>query len=354
MTKRWLSATILLLSLLFNTAALAQSSPFGAGWRLEGEASSLQFQSIKNGSTIETSGFATYSGGISPDGDVSMTVLLDSVDTKIDLRNVRMRFLFFETFTFPEAKVSARIEPAMIVDLEEVRRKTVAMPFTLELHGVSRTLEAQLSLTLIGDDLVAVSTAEPITLAVADYNLMGGLEKLQEAAGVTIVPSSSVSFDLIFRKIDDGSAQPVQAAAETTAPAPTSAALETAGNFTGEACIGRFEILSRTGNIFFRSGSSQLDDASEPVLRQVADIIGRCPDFRVRIEGHTDSIGSDSANMRLSERRAASVRDWLRAQGVPADRVESIGFGETRPVADNATDAGRSRNRRIEFSVSGT
>lgn len=353
MISQRLSAVLLLISLAVTGGAQAQTSPFGDGWRLEPGASTLQFQSIKNESKIETSGFATFSGEISPAGDVSLSVLLDSVDTKVDLRNVRMRFLFFETFTFPEAKVTAHIDPATIADLQTVRRKTVEMPFTLDLHGVTREVPAKLAITLIGDDLVAVSAAEPIVLPVADFNLAEGLAKLEEAATVKIVPSGSVSFDLIFRKTGAGTPQPVQAAAEASAPAP-SAALETAGNFSLEACLGRFEILSRTGNIYFAPGSAQLDAASTPLLKQAVDIISRCPDLKVQVSGHTDNIGSAASNMRLSERRAAAVKGYLAAQGIEAGRISSVGFGESRPVADNGTDTGRGRNRRIEFSADGS
>ncbi|WP_375186165.1 OmpA family protein [Pseudooceanicola sp.] len=332
---------------LSTLPAWAQSGPFDGGWRLEPGASSLQFQSIKNGSTIETSSFATMSGEIAPDGAATMTVLLDSVDTKVDLRNVRMRFLFFETFQFPEAKVSTRIDPAMVADLATVRRKTVDLPFTLSMHGVTRDLTASVALTLIGGDLIAVSTAEPINLQVADFNLMEGLEKLQEAADVTIVPSSTVSFDLIFRRGEQST--PVQTVAAAAKPA--SAALEPQGNFDLEACTGRFEILSRTGNIYFKPGSARLDNASTPLLDSVYDIISRCPGLRIQIAGHTDSIGSASANQSLSERRAASVVEFLTGKGLDRNRMISVGLGEAQPVADNDTDAGRSRNRRIEFSV---
>lgn len=329
-----------------SCAAHAQSNPFAPGWTLESEASSLRFQSIKNENKIESSTFATMSGSIDETGAASIKILLDSVDTKVDLRNVRMRFLFFETFQFPEATVSMKIDPSILSDLSEVRRKTVTMPYTIELHGVSKTLEASLALTLIGDDLVAVSTSDPITLNVADFNLMGGLEKLQDAANVRIVPSSTVTFDFIFKKQSGGEPAIVTAAVE----APASAALEAEGNFSLEACVGRFEILSRTSNIYFAPGSARLDDKSAPLLNTVVDIAQRCPDMRIQVGGHTDSLGSDAANQRLSERRAASVATFLRDKGISNDRLLSVGFGEAKPVASNDTSQGRARNRRIEFA----
>ena len=74
----------------------------------------------------------------------------------------------------------------------------------------------------------------------------------------------------------------------------------------------------------------------------------------MQIAGHTDDIGSAAANMRLSERRAAAVEAYLAAQGIGGGRISSTGYGEARPIADNSTESGRGRNRRIEFSVDGS
>lgn len=340
-----------LLSTVFTTGVSAQQATFGDGWVLEGDASALQFQSIKNGSAIETSSFATMSGAIDPNGEASLKILLDSVDTKVDLRNVRMRFLFFETFQYPEATVTARIDPALIADLPQIKRRTVTLPFTLALHGVTKSLEAELVLTLVGDDLVAVSTVEPVPLAVADFNLTEGLQKLEEAANVTIVPSTTVSFDLIFSKVTESDGPVTTAEIITPTAQPAAAALEAEGDFSLEACVGRFEILSRTGNIYFKPASAQLDGASAPLLDAVAQIVTRCPDLTIQIAGHTDSFGSDADNQTLSERRAQSVVDYLAAREVSPSRLIAVGYGETKAVADNATEQGRRENRRIEFSV---
>ena len=70
--------------------------------------------------------------------------------------------------------------------------------------------------------------------------------------------------------------------------------------------------------------------------------------------GHTDSIGTDEYNQGLSERRAASVKDYLVDQGVPADRIETMGMGESQPVATNETREGRQQNRRVEVTIKGT
>lgn len=341
---------ILTMSLLmFGSVAIAQNSPFGNGWSLEPNSSSLRFQSVKKQSTIESSTFATITGDIDADGLGTVKILLDSVDTKVDLRNVRMRFLFFETFQYPEAVVTL---DASTVDLDALaanRRMTLKLPFSISLHGVSKTLEANLTLTLISDDLIAVSTSEPITLAVADFNLAEGLGKLMDAASVEILPSTTVTFDFIFKKRASGDAPALVAQTEPTTG--TSVALEAKGDFSLEACIGRFEILSRTGNIYFAPGSARLADKSAPLLNTLADVVTRCPDLTIQVNGHTDSKGGSAPNQTLSERRAASVANYLKNKGISSQRVRAVGFGEDQPIATNDTPQGRSKNRRIEFSV---
>ncbi len=85
----------------------------------------------------------------------------------------------------------------------------------------------------------------------------------------------------------------------------------------------------------------------------MAGIIESHPGLNLQIEGHTDSIGSDEYNQRLSEQRADAVRDYLTEQGVPRESVAARGFGKSEPIASNDTAAGRQRNRRVELVVSG-
>ncbi|WP_226778952.1 OmpA family protein [Oceaniglobus trochenteri] len=336
---------------LCATAALAQDNPFSGGWTLKSDSSALRFQSVKNATKVETSSFASFDGTISEDGTAKVTIKLDSVDTKVDLRNVRMRFLFFETFQFPEAVITARIDPADLADLNEVRRKIIMLPYTLDLHGVKTEGEAEVAVTLISDTLVAVASSTPISVATADHDLDNGIRKLEEAANVEIVPSATVSFDMIFgRAAPDAPAPATVAAAQPETP-PASAAVETAGNFDLAACKGRFEILSRTDNINFRSGSATLEQTSFFLLDSIVDIVRRCPGLKIEVGGHTDSLGGAASNQRLSERRAASVTDYLISKGVDRAQITSTGYGEARPIVDNDTAENQRRNRRIEFTV---
>ncbi|MBR2535963.1 MAG: OmpA family protein [Hyphomicrobium sp.] len=105
------------------------------------------------------------------------------------------------------------------------------------------------------------------------------------------------------------------------------------------------------GVLEFDRAKADLTPDSTLTLRELAEIAAECPAFHIEIEGHTDSEGTDERNQRLSDRRAQAVADFLTREGVDARRLTTVGYGATRPIADNNTDEGRARNRRIEFIV---
>jgi outer membrane protein OmpA-like peptidoglycan-associated protein len=104
--------------------------------------------------------------------------------------------------------------------------------------------------------------------------------------------------------------------------------------------------------VFFDSGKATIQKRSFPLLDQIGLVLKAHPEVKkVRIEGHTDSDGNDSKNLDLSKRRARAVLDALVARGVEASRLESEGYGETRPIADNTTKDGKAQNRRVELAI---
>ena len=104
--------------------------------------------------------------------------------------------------------------------------------------------------------------------------------------------------------------------------------------------------------VYFKTAKADIQDRSFNLLNQVALTLKSAPFIKkVRIEGHTDSRGNDSYNMRLSQERAESVLNYLIAQGVEASRLEAQGFGETQPIDSNRTKTGRANNRRVEFVI---
>lgn len=109
--------------------------------------------------------------------------------------------------------------------------------------------------------------------------------------------------------------------------------------------------LQAPENITFDTGRADVKPQFRPVLDQLAYSISQYPNTVIRVEGHTDSTGSASFNQTLSENRASSVAGYLMQRGVPGNRVESVGYGFTRPIADNATASGRAQNRRVEILI---
>jgi outer membrane protein OmpA-like peptidoglycan-associated protein len=112
-------------------------------------------------------------------------------------------------------------------------------------------------------------------------------------------------------------------------------------------------LIVSLSDVLFDTGKSTLLPGAREKLAKISGIVLAYPDLRLSIEGHTDSVGSDATNQLLSEQRAASVRDYLANQNIPAASMTSQGFGETQPVASNDTAAGRQQNRRVELVVSG-
>jgi outer membrane protein OmpA-like peptidoglycan-associated protein len=109
--------------------------------------------------------------------------------------------------------------------------------------------------------------------------------------------------------------------------------------------------LNMPGNVTFATDSSDLSPAFFSVLNSVGKVLAEYEQTVVEVAGHTDSTGSDSYNLSLSERRADSVAAYLGSQGVVSQRVITLGAGEKHPVADNGSAAGRQANRRVEITM---
>ena len=111
-------------------------------------------------------------------------------------------------------------------------------------------------------------------------------------------------------------------------------------------------VLDRlTIHVLFDFDKYNLDKADEAELSKGREFLKKYPGYKISLEGHTDSIGTDAYNQKLSERRANAVKTWLVGKGVEAAKITTAGFGKTKPVADNKTKAGRAENRRVEVLV---
>lgn len=111
-------------------------------------------------------------------------------------------------------------------------------------------------------------------------------------------------------------------------------------------------ILNLPGNVTFASDSADLNPNFFGVLDSVAIVLNKYQQTLLDIDGHTDNTGSVEYNQQLSERRAVSVGTYISQRGVDPRRLLIVGFGETRPIADNSTDFGRQQNRRVEIRIS--
>jgi outer membrane protein OmpA-like peptidoglycan-associated protein len=112
-------------------------------------------------------------------------------------------------------------------------------------------------------------------------------------------------------------------------------------------------LIVNMSDVLFDTGKSTLRPGAREKLAKVSGVILGHPGLRLEVEGHTDSVGGDEYNQRLSEQRAAAVRDYLVHENLPAASITVKGFGKTQPVVSNDTAAGRQRNRRVELVVSG-
>lgn len=112
------------------------------------------------------------------------------------------------------------------------------------------------------------------------------------------------------------------------------------------------EILQDTfDNLGFDFGKATILESSFPYLDKLADVMKKKPLWKIQIVGHTDSVGSDQANLDLSQRRANQVKKYLEFRKVNPSQITATGMGETKPIADNNTKEGQAKNRRVEFTI---
>jgi outer membrane protein OmpA-like peptidoglycan-associated protein len=110
-------------------------------------------------------------------------------------------------------------------------------------------------------------------------------------------------------------------------------------------------VVLTLGDVMFTSGRADLKAGTVTNLNRLVGFLNQNPGRKVEIEGHTDNVGSEDANLGLSQRRADSVKSFLVQQGIDAGRVVSSGKGEHQPVSDNESEGGRQRNRRVEVII---
>lgn len=177
----------------------AADAPPPSEWTLVDDVSRISFASIKAGEIIEAHYFPDLTGSIDAEGQARLEIDLNAVETKVDIRNQRMREMFFETGEYPTATFTASIDAAEYASLDVGERKAGSIIGTLSLHGQTAELEAPVFVTRIAADRISVESAEPIVVYVDDYGLGDGLEMLRNVANLdAITPSTPVTFTLVF------------------------------------------------------------------------------------------------------------------------------------------------------------
>ncbi len=191
---------------LLLTAACAQTpaepAPLAEGaWSVDGGASSLSYVSVKSGEIAEANSFSGFSGSVTADGAANVEIDLATIETKVDIRNERMRDIFFEVADFPKATVTAQIDPAAFATLGVGESTVQPLKATVTVKGVEAPIETEVSVTRTGEDGVLVTSIEPVILYADALELTGGLATLQELAGLpSITPAVPVSFSIAFTR----------------------------------------------------------------------------------------------------------------------------------------------------------
>lgn len=170
----------------------------------------------------------------------------------------------------------------------------------------------------------------------------GKFELTQVPAGLVVTSGSKPGYTGDSEASDLEDAQTVDLVLELAPLGKDSASL--AGQLARE---GEADLYG----IYFDTAKATLKPESEATLQQVLGVLSADPKLRLVVAGHTDSEGEDAYNQRLSEQRAAAVMQWLTGKGIDAARLASEGLGESRPVADNGSEAGRALNRRVQLRV---
>jgi outer membrane protein OmpA-like peptidoglycan-associated protein len=213
------------------------------------------------------------------------------------------------------------------------------------------------------DKAAAADRAQEAAKA-AQEKLAEAARKAAETAGKAVEAASGEPAKTEGAKTDGAqSGSSAQNASASLPPAPSAAeraekikaakaalrALPPKGKIDGQACAGALAAVQTLDKIQFGVSGERIRPPAARALDQMAAILRRCPDAIFEIAGHTDSVGDDAANRELSQKRADAVLTYLKREGLAAARFVSVGYGASKPVATNDTDAGRAENRRIDF-----
>ena len=175
------------------------ASPAYAGWTLDNDASRINFVSTKANTAAEVHTFGTLDGQVDDDGNATLSIDLNTVDTAIEIRDERMRDILFETAQFPTATLAASVDMAAVAGLATGETTELTTEGQLMVHGTTSSVTFDISVSRLGEDRILVASRKPVIVNASQVGLLPGVEKLREVAGLpSISPAVPVSFVLAF------------------------------------------------------------------------------------------------------------------------------------------------------------
>ena len=170
-------------------------------WTLDPAGSRLSYVSIKAGEVAEANRFDTLSGSVAEDGTASLDIDLASVNTGVDIRNERMRDIFFAVADFPKANVTAKLDPAAFSGLAVGQSLTRPLKATVAIKGMEQAIEAEVLVTRVSTDRVTVVPTAPVIITTDMFGLTDELGELRALAQLpSITPAVPVTFTLAFNR----------------------------------------------------------------------------------------------------------------------------------------------------------
>ena len=173
----------------------------GGAWTVDSDASELSYVTVKQGNIAEVNTFEKLTGSVSESGEAVIEVDLASVSTLVDIRDERMRDIFFVVADHPTATVTAQVDPAVFEALGVGESLQTTLDTTVSLKGAEASFDAEVTVTRAGEDRVLAVTDKPVVVYADALELNAGLAQLQELAGLdSITPAVPVSFSIAFER----------------------------------------------------------------------------------------------------------------------------------------------------------
>ncbi len=190
-----LNVAALSLLFLFSTYANAQTQDSAARWALNTEKSEVNFISIKKGNIAETHVFNDISGHIL-NGKAQFTIKPDSVDSRVPIRNERMREFLFETNVYPTIEINANVGD-LVSSLKPGQSNMMTIPASLSMHGATKEIKLETRLSVINANTIVVSSTQPVLIRAADFDMVDGITKLASLVNnLAIAETVPVNFSL--------------------------------------------------------------------------------------------------------------------------------------------------------------